>query len=169
VNRDLETLKKGFRLASRYGLDVPIPHVPKLRENNVRSGFVTQEELRRIVENLPAYLRPIIQAAAITGWRIGELKSRQWRHVDREAGYLRLEPSESKNGRARSFPLIQPLLDVLPPQTCEWVFNRNGKPVGDFRKAWRTATTRAGCQGVWVHDLRRRGVDLVFWTKTGRS
>ena len=38
------------------------------------------------------------------------------------------------------------------------VFNRNGKPIADFREAWAQATVKAGCPGRLVHDLRRTAV-----------
>jgi integrase len=35
------------------------------------------------------------------------------------------------------------------------VFDRGGKPIGDFRKAWSAAYRAAGLDGRLVHDLRR--------------
>jgi len=42
--------------------------------------------------------------------------------------------------------------------TCLSFFHRNGKPIGDFRKAWEKACTSIGLSGRIVHDLRRSGV-----------
>lgn len=44
-----------------------------------------------------------------------------------------------------------------------WVFCRDdGVPVGDFKKAWKTATKRAGVPGRIFHDFRRTAVrDLI--------
>ena len=41
---------------------------------------------------------------------------------------------------------------------CLFVFHLSGKPIGDFRKAWRNATTAAVLAGVIVHDLRRTAI-----------
>src|SRR5262249_12484068 len=41
--------------------------------------------------------------------------------------------------------------DVL----CPFVFNRDGKQVRDFRKAWDDACATAGCPDKVLHDFRR--------------
>jgi integrase len=37
----------------------------------------------------------------------------------------------------------------------ELVFHRDGKPIGDFKKAWATACRTAGVPDTLFHDLRR--------------
>ena len=41
---------------------------------------------------------------------------------------------------------------------CPFIFHRNGRRVGDFRKLWAKACTAIGVPGRIVHDLRRSGV-----------
>ena len=41
---------------------------------------------------------------------------------------------------------------------CPWVFHREGNPIGDFRKAWKTACREAGVPGRIPHDFRRTAV-----------
>ena len=42
------------------------------------------------------------------------------------------------------------------------VFHRKGRPVGEFRKSWKSACRQAGVQGRIFHDLRRTAVrDMV--------
>ena len=43
-------------------------------------------------------------------------------------------------------------------QIIPWVCHRQGKPVGDFRKAWATACKGAGVAGRLRHDFRRTAV-----------
>jgi integrase len=40
-------------------------------------------------------------------------------------------------------------------RVTELVFHRDGKPVGDFKKAWATACRAAGVPDKLFHDLRR--------------
>ncbi len=49
---------------------------------------------------------------------------------------------------------LQRQKDMLIP----WVFHREGKKVGDFRKSWETACKKAGVPGRIPHDFRRTAV-----------
>jgi integrase len=108
-----------------------------------------------------------------------EILTRQWKDVDFNSGFLRLEPGETKNKAGRMFPLTPDLRVVLERQrerTSEkekvtgriipWVFWRgrgpgireDGMPVGSYRKAWMTACRKAGVPGRIPHDFRRTAV-----------
>lgn len=105
INRELAALKRAFRLGEKVGKVVQRPEVSMLQENNRRKGFFEAEEYRAVLEYLPEELDPVIQTAYITGWRIAsEILTRQKHHVDLEAGWLRLDPGETKNGEGRNFP-----------------------------------------------------------------
>jgi integrase len=123
---------------------------------------------------LPEHLRPLVTAGYLTGWRRGELLSRQWRHVDLKAGWLRLEVGETKNGKGRAFPInalpeLRELLEIQRIRISEietetgqiipLVFcNIDGSPISDFRKAWRSACRTASVPGRLFHDFRRGAV-----------
>ena len=58
-----------------------------------------------------------MKTAYITGWRVhDELLTRERKHVDLKAGWLRLEPGETKNRDGRNFPLTPRLREVLQAQ-----------------------------------------------------
>src|ERR1039458_7364647 len=40
----------------------------------------------------------------------------------------------------------------------EYIFHRDGAPVGEFRKSWKAACKKAGVSGRLFHDLRRSAV-----------
>jgi integrase len=127
-------------------------------ERNARKGFFEREALEAVCAYLRPELAALARAAYITGWRKSELRSRQWPHVDFAAGWLRLEPEETKNREGRQFPLIPELRAVLEGQRgrvdaiqketgriVPWIFAReDGAPIGDFKKAWATACVKAG-------------------------
>jgi integrase len=133
---------------------------------------VRAEELSEIEAELPGYAKPIARIGFITGWRRGELLSRGWRHVDMGAGWLRLEPGETKNEEGRQFPLIPSLRAVLEEQyerkraveratgriVASLFFYDDGRPIREFRFAWNAACRRAGHPGTLFHDLRRSAV-----------
>jgi integrase len=172
INRELAALGRMAALCRhQYGLHVPFV-VKKFEERNVRTGFFEAEAFRAVCQHLQPELGALATVAILTGWRKWELLSRQWRHVDFTAGWLRLEPEETKNRDGRMFPLIPELRAVLETQrgrveamqramgrVIPWVFVRDdGRPVGDFKKAWRTAKRRAGVPGHVFHDFRRTAV-----------
>lgn len=176
INRELTTLKRILNLARQNGKLMHVPHVPMLKERNVRTGFFEREQIERILARLPLAIRPAVQFAYITGWRIpSEVLKLQWRHVDFEARVVRLDPHTTKNDEGRTFPFTDGLAQLLAAQKaeherlkadgviCPWVFNRSnrkvkGKRITTFIKAFRAACTKAGCPGRIPHDLRRTAV-----------
>ena len=176
INRELTTLKRIFNLARQNGKLTHVPHIPMLKERNVRTGFFEREQLTRIVTHLSPAIRPTVQFAYITGWRIpSEVLPLQWRHVDFEAHVVRLDPHTTKNDEGRTFPFTDALQQLLEAQKdehdrlkaegviCPWVFNRTnkkvkGKRITTFIKAFRAACTKAGYPGRIPHDLRRTAV-----------
>lgn len=172
VNRELSALKRAFRLGYRQKLVGRIPDIRMLQENNVRTGFLSYEDLWALLEVAPPSLRPFIEALYVTGWRKGELLSRNWSHVDLQAGWLRLEPGETKSGEGRMFPITAHLRRVLEEQraqrykvnpTLTPLFFRYGGPRKGQRirnpdKAWRRTRERAGLPDLTIHDFRRTAV-----------
>ncbi len=82
-----------------------------------------------------------------------------------------MNPGTTKNDEGRVFPFTQELRGLLMQQKEEterlqrqkdmlipWVFHREGKKVGDFRKSWETACKKAGVPGRIPHDFRRTAV-----------
>src|SRR2546427_1943105 len=168
VNREQAALKRMYRLASEK-LGGYCPALRMLDEDNVRQGFFERPAFEAVLDGLPDELRPVMVSAYITGWRIkSELLSRHRHHVDLGAGWLRLEPGETKNRKGRMFPLIPQLRAVLEEQKAHTaalereqariisaMFHRAGKPIRSFYGAWRTACTAAGVPGRILHDFRR--------------
>jgi integrase len=169
VNRELAALRRMFRLGYRARMVLRVPSITLLTENNVRVGFVEDQTFAALEAELPEHLRSLAVCGFVTGWRKQELLSRRWGHVDLGAGWIRLEPGETKNGEGRQFPLIPRLRETLEAQyarrqTIErrsgrimdsLFFYDTGNPIKDFRSAWKSACRRAGCPGLLFHDLRR--------------
>jgi integrase len=166
INRDLAALKRAFTLAVQDRRLTQIPHIPMLAENNARQGFVDHAEYRALRDNLPDHLKDPISFLYLTGWRLGEMQSLEWRDIDLAAQVIRLRPEHSKNQDGREFPfsILPELAEILARQRetrrldCPLVFHREGKPLGEFRKAWRNAAAKVGLAALLVHDLRRSAV-----------
>lgn len=172
VNRELALLRRGFRLAMKARRLSRRPEITLLREDNVRRGFVERDQIDAIKAHLPAELRPVVEVAYLTGWRMAsELLTRERRHLDLDAGWLRLDTGETKSGRGRQVPLFGQLRAVLEEQEAHtralemergviipWLFHREGRRIRSIRHAWKVACTAAGLPGILVHDLRRSAV-----------
>jgi integrase len=151
-----------------------------LHVSNARKGFFERDQYEAVLRHLPDYLEPVATVAYITGWRTkSEILPRQWRHVDFDAGWLRLDPGETKNGEGREFPFTPELRAVLEAQRqrvreiervtgaiIPWEFvhllgggrTTAGSRIKDFCGAWDKACRDAGVPGRLVHDFRRTAV-----------
>jgi integrase len=177
INRSLSALKRAFHLAEIAGKVASVPHIPMLSEDgNARQGFLSHHEFTRLRDALPEDLRDPIAFLYFSGWRVGEMRSLEWRDIDLVGQVVRLRPANSKNKRGRVLPLRGELLEIIQRAharrrvDCPYVFYCGGKrrkkrcgispvrPVGSFRKSWQTACKAAGLGAILVHDLRRTAV-----------
>jgi len=171
INRELAIVSRAFNLGLEDGKIMVKPKVPKLRENNVRKGFFELDQFEAVRRNLPDDLQPVVTFAFITGWRTrSEVQTLQWSQVNFKSRRVYLEPGTTKNDDARWFPFTTELEGILLEQKrktddlkregviCSFVFQRKGKPIKSFYKAWRMACKKAGVPGRIMHDFRRTAV-----------
>jgi integrase len=182
INRELATLKRIFTLAVQAGKLLHRPYIPMLREAAPRQGFFERDQFMSVQAQLPEALRPVVEFAYITGWRVpSEVLPLQWRSVDLKGGEIRLDAGSTKNGEGRVFPMTDDLRALLEARrrltkqlerqrrcVIPWVFfrmvaiRRGGptepRPIRTFTKAWAGACLAAGCPGRIPHDLRRTAV-----------
>jgi integrase len=155
INRELTSLKRMFSLAVKCTPPKvrQVPHIMKLKENNVRTGFFEQSDYLRMKDALPDYLRPIFVTAYFTGLRKGELRSLTWDKVNLFERKISLFAGTTKNDAARTIFLAGELYDTLQTHytktseehpNCAYVFHKNGNQLADFRKAWDRALREAG-------------------------
>ncbi|MGH7845023.1 MAG: tyrosine-type recombinase/integrase, partial [Candidatus Binatia bacterium] len=174
INNELSALGRMFTLALRAGKAASKPYIAKLQTNNVRKGFFEREQLDSVLKHLPEHLKPVAETEYITGWRVhNEILTRQRHHVDLKAGWLRLEPGETKNREGRNFPLTPRLRQILQAQIertealqraegriIPWLFHHNGRRIKSFRRSWLTACVKAGL-GNEIRDARGKLVKKV--------
>jgi integrase len=169
INRELQVLKRALTVAARC--DPPkiarAPYIRLFPENNVPKGFLDDAQCLRLRNELPEHLKPLFAIAYHLGNRLGELRNLRWDQVDLKRNQIRLNPGETKNMEGRVLPIYGEMRHWLQTQktvrdtkypSCPHIFHRRGKPIGDFRKAWKSATERAKLAGKLFHDLRRSAV-----------
>lgn len=164
INRELEALKRAFRLGIEQETITRMPKIKLLKESNVRTGFFTRAEVDRVCSNLKEPLNRFVLFAFLTAWRYDEIRGLKWSNVDFERGEIRLDPGTTKSGEGRTFPMTAELRGLLlkkPTATpalskvkgvvlpnmatlTPLVFVVRGRRIGQFRKQWRNACFKAG-------------------------
>lgn len=119
INNELKVLSRMFSLAFEAAKVVYVPKVPKLAEHNARKGFFEPDQFAAVCAHLPAFLRPLVTFMYLTGCRISEVRTLEWRQIDWQAGEVRLEPDTTKNDEGRVFPFTVELRDLLDRQRLE--------------------------------------------------
>ncbi|AOY60502.1 tyrosine-type recombinase/integrase [Desulfococcus multivorans] len=171
INRELAALKRMLNLGAQQTppLVDRVPHIPSLKENNTRKGFFEHSEFLALRDALPEYLKNMVTFAYNSGWRFNEITGLKWNNVDLDAGIVRLEAGETKNGEARTFYLGLELLEVFKSQwqirkarevITPYVFpNANGDGrIKDIRGSWFKGCNKAGIGKRLFHDFRRTAV-----------
>jgi integrase len=167
INRQTGLLKQAMNLALKQEKLNRIPYIPKLKEDNTRTGFFESDQFQAVCDHLPDYLKDVALFGYLSGWRKGEILPLKWDAVDHNAREIRLRTS--KNSKGRILPLAGEFWELIEKRwsarevklssgetyVSPFIFNNKGNQIIDFRKAWITATTNAGCPGKLFHDFRR--------------
>lgn len=152
INRELAALKRMFRLGTECTPPKVrvVPHIPMLREDNVRRGFVEDADFTRLAaEASELWLRAFLELGFTYGWRCAELLSLRVRQVNMALGTIRLDVGSTKNREGREVTMTGKVGELLRQAIVgkgaeDFVLTRRGRPIRDFRQAWRNLCARAG-------------------------
>lgn len=177
INNDHVVLKHALNVAVRRGLLIgnPAARVPLPNPQNERDRVLSSEEWDRLYEVAKPHLKPVLLLAYQLGQRLSEIVGLTWDRVDLKREFIALRAIDTKTKTARLVPMtpdvkaiLQDLAKVRSLATRH-VFMYQGKPLRDFRTAFRTAMEDAGVSGFRFHDLRhcaatnlrRAGIDTT--------
>ena len=170
---EMQCLAQAFKLAMRKKLLEKMPHIPHFKVYNARQGFFEDADFNRVVSFLPEYLQNVARFGYLTGWRLKEIRTLEWRDI--EGDTIRLRPEVSKNAEGRLLIAVGALKEILDTQRAlrkelvPYVFHRNGVRIHPFHYFWRKACKQAGVPGKLFHDLRRTAVRNMTRAKVPRS
>lgn len=161
VNRDFETLRHMFTKAVEweYVSKNPARLVKLLKTPPGRIRYLSFEERDRLL--LECAHNSMLHAAVIialeTGMRRGELMRLKWEDISFETQVIYLY--RTKSNEARAIPISNRLLVFLrrlySERVGEFVFEKpDGRPYGNWRRAFESACRRAGIKSFRFHDLR---------------
>jgi len=155
----------------------PVSAVPQRKEPPGRDRFLSAEDFRKLIAECksdPA-LHAFVWIAATTGARKGELLPRKWSEVQLDGNSPHIYVPRSKNGRPKRLSLAEEAITALRAlpsfEEEEYVFPADrgnvrftGKQMHlwDLRKPFQTACTRAGIEGLRIHDLRHMATTILF-------
>jgi len=135
-----------------------IDSVPAFRtyERNKRGRvrWLTEEQVRKLLRELPPHIRPAMLFSLATGLRMGNVLGLKWSDID--GNVARIE--RTKNDEPLTVPLnnlARAVLAHVQGQCPTHVFGYRGRPLKRVNaRAWRNALRRAGIENFRWHDLR---------------
>jgi integrase len=172
VNLELSIIRQAFRKALKWKMAEKNPFQDAddlfYKLDNRRERALTGDEVKRLIEASPPYLKPIAITAVYTGLRKSDILNLKWKDIDLERGLIRI--TEQKISKVRNIVLnndMRILLHSLPVKG-EYVFpGKNGNPYKDLKKSFQTALIKAGIeqgegkQKIVFHSLRHTCISLL--------
>jgi integrase len=184
VNRELSYLRAAFYNGKKQtpSLVGEVPFFPIVKEENIRQGFLEVKGYESLLAELPESLKCLFVVAYHVGNRKGELLKIKWPQVELSEGFIVLRTGQTKNDQGRHLPIYGDMREWLvkqkafrdvnfPKSDCVFFWYPQDVSVGhggsrvapgsqikDFDASWKAACTRAGCEDLLFHDLRRSAV-----------
>ena len=162
INRYKAVISVIFNHARRKlaAIDNPVRLVPTLKEDNVRTRFLSHDEVQRLLKVCKGTkwerFHLLVLMAITTGARRSELSHLKWSQIDLEQGLAYIPTT--KNGEPRTLPLTTPVITELVKldHQQDLIFNSKRHPTKpyDFTKLWLKALDEAGITNFRFHDLR---------------
>lgn len=160
TNRYLAALKTMFKMAVRWGYlgYNPADPIKLLREDSEIPEALTDEQLEKLLAELPDYASIIVTFAADTGMRCSEMEQLNWADIRFGDRMIVVRGSSTKNDEFRVIPMtdrVYNLLQELYKQNqASKVRQLQVLPWKDIRGSLHNAGVRAGIGHVHPHMLR---------------
>lgn len=159
VNRMLCVLRAILRRAvERWDWLDTVPKVFMLPQSTLRVRFLTRDEARRLLNELPDHLAAMAAFSLVTGLRASNVTGLKWSQIDLDRRLAWVHADEAKGRRSIPVPLNDYAISVIREQigkSSVWVFTYRGNRITQVStKAWYAALRRADIENFRWHDLR---------------
>lgn len=135
-----------------------IPKIKLFKEPPGRVRFLSPQEAKRLLEELPEHLLAVIRFDLATGLRLSNVSKLKWSDIDFAHAHAWVGASDSKSRKSIAIDLNSDAVQALKGELGkhpERVFTYKGKPLDNLNtRAWRNALKRAGISDFRFHDLR---------------
>lgn len=166
INNHLALLQAALTRARKQGHIRHVVDIPRLRVPRDLPNPLRPDDAAKILARAEPHLRDVIVLCMVTGMRLQECLSLQWRQVDLDRAVIMLG-SNTKAGKGRTVYLgdqalatLQRLHDERPDGHDHVILYRHKgtgapRPIKDIHKSWGRALERAGLKGRYrFHDTR---------------
>lgn len=169
VNKELTMLKSMYNRANEWEVlnnYNPTRDIKKLKENNERCRWLTEDEQECLLSHCHGITRTIVLIALKTGLRWGEIINLKWQqapisnYVDFDNSTIFIHEALTKSKKSRYVPLASSVKQVLMdfPQHSEtgyiFINPETGKLYDNLDKSFKTALRKAKINDFKFHDLR---------------
>ncbi|WP_418251432.1 tyrosine-type recombinase/integrase [Granulosicoccus antarcticus] len=138
-----------------------IDKAPKIRlykEPKKRVRWITQDQARTLLSELPTHLADMAEFSLNTGLRQSNVSYLKWDQISLERQLAWIHAEDSKNSKALTVPLNRGAMSVLARRAGineVYAFTFHDQPLHrTSTKAWTNALNRAGITDFRWHDLR---------------
>jgi integrase len=159
ANRHLQLLRSILRMCvNQWGYLDKAPKVTLFKEAERRIRWLTPEQAKTLLAELPFHTRAAAILALCIGQRESNIVGLMWQQVNMKKRTITLFGDQTKNGEPLGIPLndsAMAVLESLKGLHPEYVITYKGKPVKRVgTRAWNKAKKRAGIKDFRWHDLR---------------
>lgn len=162
VNRYLQVVRAVLRMAALdWEWGNTVPRIRLYKEPKRRIRYLTPEQVRHLLEELPDHLRSVVGFALATGLRERNITQLEWSQVDLARSMAWIHADQAKAERPISVPLNGHAMVILRQQVGKHpvrIFTFGRKPFDRAGgKGWRKALDRAGLRAFHDPDSRNTG------------
>lgn len=162
-NRYYALISKAFNFLihnKQLNIQNPCIFVKKLKEDQHRMRTIKDDEIKKLMDYLPSYLKPIVICALMTGLRRGNILNLKWENIDFENRKIEIMNQDNKGFKHIVLPLSDSVFSSIKAieRTSEYIFinPKTNKPFTSIYKGYKKAFEKAGIPYVRFHDLRHK-------------